>query len=148
LKKSIPAFEIELINPVTRHVVTGFVFVGALTCCWVNDLTAYLQIFLTLCVLLVSLYWYRSAAYCHRGVQKITCQHDAYWILTDKAGHESLATLLDSSAIIGPLYFLNFATLDKHNCLLLSSDSMSKKSARILRATIKVYRQQLISARL
>jgi len=96
----------------------------------------------------MSLYWYRSGAYCHQGVKKITCQHDAYWLLTDAAGHESLATLLDSSAIIGPLYFLNFAILDRKVYLLLTKDSMSTESARTLRATIKIYRQQLISARL
>jgi len=95
----------------------------------------------------MSLYWYRSGAYCHRGFQKVACQYDAYWLLTDLSGRDQLATLLDSSAIIGPLYFLNFATQEGSICLMLTKDSMGIESARKLRATIKVYRKQLVSAR-
>ena len=109
---------------------------------------AYAQLGLTACVFLVLWNWYRSAAYRHRGLKHIACHHDGYWLLKDIAGNDKLATLLDSSAVIGPLYFLNFATLEGELSLLLTNDSMADSSARKLRATLNIYRQQLTSVRL
>ncbi len=148
LKKSIPAFEIDLINPVTRHVVTGFIFLSALICCWLNSLLPVFQFALFVAVLFSFLVGFRKGAFCHRGLRRIACQPDAYWLLYDTKGCRHDATLLDSSVIIGPFYFLNFVSQTGPIPLLLTTDSMSVEAARKLRVSLKLYRQQLIAARL
>ncbi|MEW5057000.1 MAG: protein YgfX [Cycloclasticus sp.] len=148
LKKSIPAFEIELINPVTRHVVTGFIFLSALICCWLNSLAPAFQLGLSSLLLLSLMYGLKTAAFCHRGLCRIACQPDAYWLLSDAKGAQLDASLLNSSVIIGPFYFLNFATQTGSLSLLLTADSMSDEAARKLRVSLKLYRQQLIAVRL
>jgi len=148
LKKSIPAFEIELINPVTRHVVTGFIFLSALICCWLNSLLPVFQLGLSAAVLLSFLAGLRKGAFCHRGLRRIACQPDAYWLLHDAKGCQHDATLLDASVIIGPFYFLSFVSKTGPIPLLLTTDSMSAEEARKLRVSLKLYRQQLIAARL
>ena len=148
LKKSIPAFEIELINPVTRHVVTGFIFLSALICCWLNSLLPVFQLALSAAVLLSFLAGLRKGAFCHRGLRRIACQPDAYWLLRDAKGRLQDATLLDASVIIGPFYFLSFVSKTGPIPLLLTTDSMSAEAARKLRVSLKLYRQQLVAARL
>jgi len=122
-------------------------FVVALFSCWLNDLDVIIKSGLSAVVVILFLHALRSGTLNNRGFCGIRCKPDGSWELIDKTGSSLIATLKDTSAILGPFIFLHFHSKTADFNIVLAADSLSYEAARKIRVTMKVYKDQLMAAK-
>lgn len=93
-------------------------------------------------------YTHYSGVLNYQQVLKLNCKADACWTLLKKDGSADNYRLTENSVILGPLYFLYFQSTSENIALILANDSMTTDEKRHLRVALKVYRKQLLAARI
>ncbi|MDX2426632.1 MAG: hypothetical protein QNK15_10325 [Cycloclasticus sp.] len=147
MKKSIPAFEVALKKSITLRLVMMSVFVLALFSCWLNNLDFIIQCSLSVTVVILFIYTLRSGTLNNMGFSEIRCKPDGCWELIDQTGQSLIATLKGTSAILGPFIFLHFHSKTADLNIVLAADSLSGEAARKIRVALKVYKDQLMAAK-
>lgn len=122
-------------------------FVLALFSCWLNNLDLIIQSGLSVAVVVIFIYSLRSGTLNNQGFNEIRCKPDGCWELIDQAGSSRIATLKDTSAVLGPFIFLHFYSKTADFNIVLAADSLSGEAARKIRAALKVYKDQLMAAK-
>lgn len=122
-------------------------FLLVLIACWINNLSLAHQILLSFSAVALFFYTHYSGVLNYRQVLKLHCKADACWTLFKKDGSADNYRLTESSVILGPLYFLYFQSTSESIAVILANDSMTTEEKRHLRVALKVYRKQLLAAR-
>ncbi len=146
LKKSIPAFDLSLNTSKRLKFIVVVSFMLAIISFWFSGLNALIQGTLTVLLMCFVGPTYRSII-SYRGIRKIYCLADGCWELVDIQDESTIYTLKNSSAILGSFFFLHFQNKRKKLNLVLAADSLSAEESRKLRLTMKIYSQQLMSAK-
>jgi len=146
LKKSIPAFDFHLQESLTLKLLFYFIFTLLIISCWSNGLDVSIKIILNLVILVFARMFYRAATH-YQGVKKISCLSDGCWKLLDASNESKVYILDESSTLMGPFFFLHFSNKQESINLALAGDSITQEEARKLRLTLKVYKEQLLNAK-
>ncbi len=123
------------------------VFVVALFSCWLNNLDFIIQSGLSAAVVILFLHTLHSGTLNYRGFSEIRCKSDGSWELIDQTGSSLIAALNDTSAILGPFIFLHFHSKTADLNIVLAADSLSGEAARKIRVVMRVYKDQLMAAK-
>jgi hypothetical protein len=122
-------------------------FVVALFSCWLNNLDFIIQSGLSTAVVILFLHSLRSGTLNNRGFSGLRCKPDGSWELIDQTGSSLIATLKGTSAILGPFIFLHFHSKTADLNIVLAADSLSGEAARKIRVVMRVYKDQLMAAK-
>lgn len=144
LKKFVPPFEVKIqSSSILRRLYLSF-FVLIFLSCWLNELALSFQLVLSFITFAIALrFFYLNTL---NGYKKITirCRSDGSWSIYQSGLIMEHCRLRDTSALIGPLYFLHFESNKKRVNVLLANDSMTREEARKLRMALRVYKSQLM----
>ncbi|MEO1896513.1 MAG: protein YgfX [Cycloclasticus sp.] len=146
MKKSIPTFDVSLKVSNKLKFTVAVTFCLAMASFWINDLNRWIQVILTVILLLFVGPVYRSII-SYKRICKIHLLSDGCWELVDFKGKSEIYILKNSSAILGSFFFLHFQNKSKNINLVLAQDSITDDESRKLRLTMRVYNSQLMKAK-
>ncbi|PCI20495.1 MAG: hypothetical protein COB62_04530 [Piscirickettsiaceae bacterium] len=132
-KKFAKAFEVTFKHSIVLELLTFFLFGLAFVSCWLSGISLIYKLIL-LALLTAYVGYSFPRLFIYKRYQGLLFNSDLSWQLKPKSGGLQLSSLLPSSAILGPFFFLHFKTADSIIRLVLHQSNIDKNGARLLRA--------------